>query len=85
MSQITKQERRLTRARREIDPEGIYFRETEGEERDAPCLSERYYLAHDSRHTVNLAQFLEDHTGDPAIEVSTSHTTPQYNCEPMFH
>lgn len=71
MRQISKQERRLTRARRDIDANAVYFPEIEPEENETPRLSERYHLAHSSRHTVNLARFLEDHTGDPAIRVST--------------
>lgn len=73
MKQISEQERRHTRAQCEIDPDAMYFPETKPKENETPSLSERYHLAHDSWQTVNLAQFLGDHAGDPAIKVSTLH------------
>lgn len=43
LGQIAKQERRLTRARREIDPDRIYFQDAEPEENEPANLSKHYY------------------------------------------
>ncbi|KAI5993853.1 hypothetical protein EDD15DRAFT_2262737 [Pisolithus albus] len=66
MSQLAKQERRSTRARRELDTEMIM---TEFEEREESVpLTKHYHLSHSFHNAVSLPAFLNDHSGDPAIK-----------------
>ncbi|KIK14700.1 hypothetical protein PISMIDRAFT_17112 [Pisolithus microcarpus 441] len=63
MSQLAKQERRFTHVCRELDD--IVDSDSEEKEENIP-LTSRYHLSY--RNAVNLATFLNDHNGDPAIK-----------------